>query len=158
MRDSEVALNGKTMLNGTVMIKGIELIKSDYLPKELVKHAKKHADNSFCCPLHQDDYEFRLLPKLPEGLIYSGYSGMLLKLRNCEPHTDFQVGEDEEGYVYVGACFGLLQGKAVLQVSDYCIKMQAGDWVLFDDTKLHSVQADRLWIGTSVQVLRKLNK
>ena len=151
-------LNIEVRPNSTIMIKGIELIKSEYLPKDLVKHAKQHADDSFCCPLHQDDYEFGLLPKLPEGLIYSGRSGMLLKLRNCEPHTDFQVGEDEEGYVYVGACFGLLQGKAVLQVNDSWIKMQAGDWVLFDDTKLHSVQADRLWIGTSVQVLRKLNK
>ena len=137
-------------------LKGINKFQQNYLPKDLVKHAKKHADGSFCCPLHDDDYEFGLLPKLPEALIYSGRSGMLLKLRNCEPHTDFQVGEDEEGYVYVGACFGLLQGKAVLQVSDAWIKMKAGDWVLFDDTKLHSVQADKLWIGTSVQILRKL--
>ena len=150
--------DNEDMRDNEEMIKGIQLIKSEYLPKDLVKHAKKHADGSFCCPLHQDDYEFGLLPVLPAGLIYCGNSGMLIKLRNCEPHTDFQVGESIDGYKYVGACFGLLQGKAVLQVSDSWVKMQAGDWVLFDDTKLHSVQADRLWTGTSVQVLRKLNK
>lgn len=139
-------------------IEGIKKFQQNYLPRDLVKYAKQHADDSFCSALHQDNYEFGLLPKLSEGFIYSGYSGVLLKLRNCEPHTDFQVGEDVEGYKYVGTCFGLLQGKAVLQVSDSWVKMQAGDWALFDDTKLHSVQADGLWIGTSVQVLRKLNK
>ena len=138
------------------MLQGIKTFQENYLPKDLVKHAKKRADGSFCCPLHEDDYEFGLLPKLPTGLIYSGHSGMMLKLRNCEPHTDFQVGEDVEGYRYVGTSFGLLYGKGIIQVADYYTKLSAGDWILFDDTKLHSVQSDKTWVGVSVQVLQKV--
>lgn len=138
------------------MLEGIEKFQRGYLPKDLVQNVKKHANDSFTCPLHQDDYEFELLPKLPDGLIYSGYSGVMLKLRNCEPHTDFYVGENVAGYQYVGTSFGLVHGKGIIQVANDYMHLAAGDWILFDDTKLHSVQSDKTWVGVSVQVLQKV--
>ena len=75
-------------------------------------------------------------------------------MRNVSPHTDTPVGIAPEGTEFAGTVFGVVHGKCILQVAHHWIEVQTGTWVAFDDSVLHSVQADRQWLGFAVQVVK----
>lgn len=130
---------------------------SNWAPPKLVKFNKEHGTlfDTFC---GMENPAMELLPPLPEGFIYTDESTAILKARNVEPHRDSNVGLIPEGYEFFGGIFGLLSGDCILQVGNSSIRMCQGDWVLFDDYRLHSVYADKQWHGLAVQIAKKREK
>jgi hypothetical protein len=121
----------------------------------LLRAVRRRADASFMQSL--DDLTPDLLPQIP------GYrphlpSKCCLKMRNVEPHRDDWQdpcalrGRRPPPY---RAMFWLLQGQLHLQVSDDAVTLYPGNWVLFDDRRLHCVVADRQWIGLAVQYVKE---
>lgn len=132
---------------------------------EQIKHANKHCDDSFCAS--SNDSFNRSIPNTGEWKIAG--KGILLRLRNVEPHDDPWVSNGSDPSVR-RALFWLIHanGKAgqrkffnQTKLNDVwfgCgksqVKMKVGDWALFDDSKKHWVMSDHIWRGASWQ-LRK---
>ena len=72
-------------------------------------------------------------------------------MRNVDPHTDVLQAQLEPYCTHAGSIFGLLSGRAILQVGGEALRLTAGDWVHFDDQVLHCVLADRKWTGVAIQ-------
>lgn len=125
--------------------------------KKLAEHAK-YGDDSFCMTVNGDFYD-EFCP-LPKGYVYDYQTAIRLKMRNVEPHTDFQLNDTPEGYEYAGSVFCAMTMRCpyiYLQVGESYVKLSKGQWVMFDDRILHSVIAEKEWSGVSVQVFRKHN-
>ena len=132
---------------------------------EQVKHANKHGDDSFCAS--SNDSFNKSIPDTGEWKIAG--KGILLRLRNVEPHDDPWVSDGSDPRVR-RALFWLIQVDGnngqrkfsnqtnLKDVWFGCgksqVKMQVGDWALFDDSKKHWVMSDHIWHGASWQ-LRK---
>ena len=132
---------------------------------EQVAHALKHSDDSFC--VQSSEGFNKSIPNTGEWKIVN--KGILLRLRNVEPHDDPWVSDGSNPQVR-RALFWLIHvsGRNVqrrfynqTKVDDVwfgCgksqIKMKVGDWALFDDSKKHWVMSDHIWRGASWQ-LRK---
>lgn len=137
------------MLNTKPRVKLLKY-QTKYLPTELVKLAKEQATSDFCATTHAGQIE-QHLPFLPSGYEYSINSGVLLKVKNVEPHRDFDVGFDCK---WTGGCFGVLSTtkQTYIQVGNEHLELQKGDWILFDDDILHSLQSAVTIYGLAVQV------
>ena len=128
----------------------MKLICTGHIPKALLAEARRRGDASFDTAFSFERHE-SALPPLSDNLHYAKRTGILLKLKNVDPHTDAQqmlLGPDE---TYAGSVFGLLSGCATRQVGGEALRLKAGDWVYFDDQILHCVLADRKWIGVAIQ-------
>lgn len=132
-------------------------------------HARKFADDSFCTSI-TDEFNNLPIPKI-EGFENSG-SGVLLRLRNVEPHEDPWV-ENSSAPRARRALFWLMETSPLQRGSGFSqtrlggvwfgcgdkqIKMQAGDWVLFNDAKKHWVMSDHIWRGASWQLQKAVTK
>lgn len=134
--------------------------------REQIAHAQKNADDSFCTS-SCDDFNLDI-PDTGDWKIAG--KGVLLRLRNVEPHDDPWVSDGKDPRAR-RALFWLIsvsdragQGRTGFNQSKLddvwfgCggkqIKMHVGDWVLFDDSKKHWVMSDHFWRGASWQ-LRK---
>jgi hypothetical protein len=128
----------------------VKLICTGHISKALLAEARRRGDASFDTAFNFERYESDL-PLLSDNLHYAKPTGILLKLKNVEPHTDalqMLLGPDE---THAGSVFGLLSGRVTLQVGGEALRLKAGDWVYFDDQILHCVLADRKWVGVAIQ-------
>ncbi len=129
----------------------IELVDHRVTYASLMRAVRKIADSTFMSYL--DNLTAEMLPQIP------GYrphlpSNCCLKMRSVEPHRDdWQDTQRTRPRLY-RALFWLMQGYMHLQVSDDDVTLYSGNWVLFDDRRLHCVVADRQWIGLAVQYVR----
>ena len=121
--------------------------------KELARIVREIATNDFMSSFDDDFYD--LLPKLPDGFAYSPGSGVALKMSHVEPHMDDRIGCILRGFKYWGGAFGLTQGFLKLHVCNSSMQINAGQFVMFRDNKMHSVYAKKQWKGVAVQVLKK---
>ena len=124
------------------------------IPRALLQRVKAVADESFTCTvtLTVDD-----LPPLPEGWHYALDTAIALKLKGrCDPHRDDFMGAGPAAAH--ASLFWLLSDTSkrpsALMVEDQSQDMRAGQWVLFEDQKLHAFLADGTWVGVAVQAYR----
>ncbi len=87
-----------------------------------------------------------------EGRKIDFNSFMLLKCKNVEPHIDCYVADGEGGQKRI-AIFWLTKGNLHLQCGNESKRMKSGDYVIFDDSKMHCVVADKQWYGAAAQYL-----
>lgn len=134
----------------------IQHFSTAWTPQKLVKWTRENGAlfETFC---GLDEPAMQLLPSLPDGYIYTDKSTVVLRGKNIEPHRDSDVGITPKGYRFWGGVFGLLSGadSITLQVGDASIRMNQGDWVMFDDSILHGVYSDKVWYGLAVQIAKK---
>jgi len=132
-------------------------------------HARKFADDSFCVSV-DDEFNNLPIPKI-EGLENSG-SGILLRLKNVEPHDDPWV-ENSSAPRARRALFWMLDvstraGGSSLDRTRLSsiwfgcggqqVELKVGDWVLFNDAKKHWVMSDHIWRGASWQLQKAVTK
>ena len=124
------------------------------IPKALSQRVKAVADESFTrtVTLTVDD-----LPPLPEGWHYALDTAIALKLKGrCDPHRDDFMGTGPAAAH--ASLFWLFSDSSkrpsALMVEDQAQDMRAGQWVLFEDQKLHAFLADGTWVGVAVQAYR----
>jgi len=133
----------------------IETVDHQTPDPALLRAVRRIADDTFAPSLGVLTAE--MLPQIP------GYrphlpSNCCLKMRNVEPRRDHWQdpcalrGRRPPPY---RAMFWLLQGQLNLQVSDDAVTLYPGNWVLFDDRRLHCVVADRQWVGLAVQYVKE---
>ncbi|MEK6842743.1 MAG: hypothetical protein AABX84_02910 [Nanoarchaeota archaeon] len=72
--------------------------------------------------------------------------------KNVLPHTDATENEEIDK---LNTLFWLIQGTLYLQVGESFVKMKSGNFVAFNDGILHSVLADRKWVGTAWSITTK---
>lgn len=135
--------------------------------KEQLAHVFKIADESFCSQANDDFHS--TTPKI-DGWERAD-NAVLLRLRNVEPHDDPWVSNCSSNPRVRRAIFWLLGTSNRLGQSpsnqmkldsvwfgtgSKQIKMRAGDWVLFDDSKTHWVMSDHVWRGASWQLRKEV--
>jgi mannose-6-phosphate isomerase-like protein (cupin superfamily) len=121
-----------------------------------LEEARKNADGSFCV-----NYSEQFGTHFP---VFEGFtpadSGILLKLKNVEPHEDPWVSRQKEprarrsifwlleggGQAGYGSCIHFGCGAKI-------IKMFPGDFVIFNDSKTHWVMSEKQWRGAAVQLV-----
>ena len=133
----------------------IETVDHQTPDPALLRAVHRRADASFMQSL--DDLTPDLLPQIP-GYRPELASNCCLKMRSVEPHRDDWQGNPAlrgRRKPEYRAMFWLLQGQLHLQVSDDAVTLYPGNWVLFDDRRLHCVVADRQWIGLAVQYVKE---
>jgi hypothetical protein len=130
--------------------------------------AKAKADESFCT---QSSEDFMIgAPKIT-GYVPAMKDATLLKLRNVEPHDDPWVGYEPhpfypevhgadwsmDGPKNRRAVFWLLHAPKPIHImcGNHFRKLRRGDYVVFDDSKLHCVIADAKWIGAAWQIMEE---
>lgn len=128
---------------------------------EQLAHARKWADSSFCAA--SDEGFMRNFPMF-DGWQPADSHATLLRLRNVEPHDDPWVARSKPPRVR-RAIFWLLQGgfahdERVIHFGcgGKIVKMRAGDFVVFDDSKTHWVMSDRVWRGAAIQLNKSTSK
>ena len=116
------------------------------------KYLRKWADNSFCVTA-PDDFG------VPEVRGYKPDPGTItaLSLKNVQPHDDPWVGKqpepegDDRRSVFWLVDFPENE-ILYLQVGTEFKAMRRYEYVVFDDSVLHSVQANRKWWGVAYQL------
>lgn len=116
-----------------------------------VRDVRAIADGTFCATL---PVEFGCPPRtFVGGKLLT--DAIALKCKNVAPHTDPYVGGGEEPEVYF-SLFWLVDipqhQRLWLQVGEASVEMQKGDFVVFSDHIMHSVQASRQWFGCAWQI------
>ena len=112
----------------------------------------KIADDSFRRTLPDD------FGALPCGDEYSHEwdtwgTAVALRLKAVTPHQDPWLGDSREPAKRC-ALFWLISGADVwLQVGGVAVRMQPGDYVVFDDAVMHCVVADHVWRGVACQMV-----
>lgn len=82
-------------------------------------------------------------------------TGVALRLKYVEPHTDDWVGVGKCPKRYADVFWLVDMPKfedLILQVGTVAHRMRPGDFVVFKGSVLHSVFANRVWRGCSYQV------
>lgn len=109
------------------------------------------ADDSFTTTLPQD---FGCVP-CGSKWRHDATTGVALRMRCVEPHTDDWVGAGKYPRRYA-AVFWVVDlprfEELFLQVGTEAKRMRAGDFVVFKDSVLHSVISKRVWRGCAYQV------
>lgn len=119
-----------------------------------IDEARVKADDSFCVGFSEEFEKF--FPTF-DGFMPDD-TGILLKMKNVEPHEDDWVGGNVPKTRR--ALFWLLEGggqKLVFGCGAKHIKMGPGDFVVFDDRKTHWVMSEKLWRAAAAQ-LRPIKK
>ena len=116
-----------------------------------VREVRAVANGTFCAVLPD---AFGCPPRaFVGGELLTG--ALALKFKNVAPHTDPYVGNGEEPDAYF-ALFWLVdipQHEWLwLQVGNESVQMRQGDFVVFDDQVMHSVQSSRQWFGCAWQI------
>lgn len=79
-------------------------------------------------------------------------TGIAFKMRSVEPHTDDWIGTGSpkkwRSLFWVIECKEWVH----LMVEGEHVRMSEGDYVLFDDRKLHCVVSQHQWTGVAYQV------
>lgn len=91
--------------------------------------------------------------QLPDGWKIDRSTGIALKMRSVEPHTDDWVGAGSPKHWK--SLFWVVECKRPwlhLMVEGEHVRMKEGDYVLFDDRKLHCVVSQYQWTGVAFQV------
>jgi hypothetical protein len=121
--------------------------KATKAQKELIRRI---ADDSFSCRIPD---EFGDVPATGYDVLH--YTGTALAMKNCEPHTDFYDG-DENAVDARRALFWVIalprHAEMHIHVGNAYKRLYEGDYVVFDDSLMHSVQSDRLWRGVAYQL------
>lgn len=109
------------------------------------------ADDSFTRTLPSDFGPLPCGPSWKPDLT----TGVALRMRCVEPHTDDWVGSGKYPRRYA-AVFWLVDmpkfEELFLQVGAEAKRMRVGDFVVFKDSVLHSVISKRMWRGCAYQV------
>ena len=111
---------------------------------------RKIADDSFCTNVPRIVQPPFVAHFLEEWEV-DEMTGIALTLKCVDPHTDTWTGFSPIPRKQA-ALFWLFDCKAVgihLQVANESHHMRKGDWVFFDDTKLHSVTSNYKWLGVA---------
>ncbi len=116
--------------------------------KSQLKELRAWADESFCTTASKEFASH-----------FPGFRGftndqlpILLKLKNCEPHDDPFLGEEPP---VRRAIFWLMEGgshRFYFGCGGKHIKMQPGDFVVFDDSIVHWVMSEKQWRGSASQL------
>jgi hypothetical protein len=120
-----------------------------------IDEARVKADTSFCVSFSD---EFGAHFPSFEGFVPDS-NGILLKLKNVEPHEDPWVSHTREPRAR-RAIFWLLEGggqnaygqKLIFGCGAKHIKMGPGDFVVFNDRITHWVMSEKLWRGAASQL------
>lgn len=97
----------------------------------------------------------------PAGYLVNPRTVTALRLRYVTPHQDDWVGDHDEddgedGPIGRRAVFWLVDAppyhSIIVQVGTMSAELRTGDWILFDDSILHSVFSSKLWRGCAYQV------
>ena len=95
----------------------------------------------------------RNLPEY-EGRKLDFNSMILLNCKNVEPHKDpYVVNSARKEPKKRAAIFWLTEGELHIQCGDFCEKMKSGDYIVFDDSIMHCVVADKKWRGAAAQYI-----
>lgn len=78
---------------------------------------------------------------------------ILLKCKNVEPHRDPYTASADAEPEKRAAFFWLTKGSLNIQCGYESKRMQEGDYIIFDDSKMHCVVADKQWLGAAGQYL-----
>lgn len=109
------------------------------------------AEDSFTATLPQD---FGSVP-CGSKWRHDATTGIVLRMRCVEPHTDDWVGAGKYPRRYA-AVFWVVDlprcEELFLQVGTEAKRLRAGDFVVFKDSVLHSVISKRVWRGCAYQV------
>lgn len=120
-----------------------------------VDEAKKYGDASFVVN-PRDPAFFTNLPHHNDGTsTWKAEEGTLIllnKLKCVEPHTDAWIGRAARPKGGRRAIFWLLSGRLNIQVAHEWRRIEAGQFVVFNDSHLHSVQAAKIWQGAAWQI------
>lgn len=127
--------------------------------KAQLAEARRRAVMHEFCNVASEDFNYFC----PEMRIYgedtSFQETILLKNKNVQPHTDPWVGSGllTDGTIQRNI-FWLMHSPSdtpiYLQVGNDARKMYPGDWVIFDDSTMHSVVSDITWIGAATQIAK----
>jgi hypothetical protein len=126
-------------------------IKGNFKPlKSQIQEAVTRGDNSFCNVVQPVFMEHtpKFLDMIPAD------PAIVLGMRNVEPHQDEYLGQFE-GIPETcdrRAIFWLLRGKLHIQVANDYKRMEAGDFIVFNDAMTHSVIATTKWFGAAWQL------
>jgi hypothetical protein len=120
----------------------------------LVSRLSKVADESFTRTISLDPAE---LPSLPGGWKYELETAIGLKIKEfCDPHSDEYHGRGEPSQT--ASFFWLFRDSShrqtYLVAGENNLRMNAGDWAVFDDGRQHALMAQGTWKGIAVQVYR----
>lgn len=135
------------------------IFTSGFLPptREQVRSIKKHADESFCSTVPET---FGLVPT-HDGYSFSHRELTALSLSYVEAHqdpwvSDHRDGDGEDGPDKRRAIFWLLDtaegNSVILHAGTRMMRMKPGDFVVFDDSIMHSVYSPRKWWGLAYQL------
>ncbi len=138
---------------------------------EQVHHARRLADESFCVVANRD---FMANFPIVDGWEVGTETPILIRLRNCEPHSDPWVGRfnSKPTLGWDAVQQEPIERRAVFWVIDTgpksrfgtnmffgcgadTIRLTAGDYVVFDDRITHWVMSDRVWRGAAIQLLTR---
>lgn len=119
--------------------------------KSQVADALTRADDSFCTLAAAGFVDhlptFNNMPRANDPIV--------LTLTVCEPHDDDFLGDFDDAPAIRDrrAIFWLLKGSGVyVQVANDSKRMDAGDFIVFNDAMTHSVIAKRKWYGAAWQL------
>lgn len=109
------------------------------------KLIRKIGTDDFCSSV-PDDFD------LPDVSTIEKSTGIALKMKSVEPHTDDWIGAGSPKHWK--SLFWVIECKpwVHLMVESDHVRMNEGDYVLFDDRKLHCVVSQFQWTGVAFQV------
>ena len=122
--------------------------------KELKRLISRRATNDFMSHFRKTPEEikaFNDLPKLHSGLVYDYTTALYLRGKSVAPHIDPDFIESK----VVRSMFWVTKKKTehpiYLQVGNEHTHINEHDFVVFDDSILHSVSSDGAWEGIAIQ-------
>lgn len=122
--------------------------------KELKRLISRRATRDFMSHFRKTQEEidaFKNLPKLHSGLVYDYKTTLYLRGKSVAPHTDPDFIESK----VVKSMFWVTKKKTqhpiYLQVGHEHTHINEHDFVVFDDSVLHSVSSDGAWEGIAIQ-------
>ena len=131
------------------------IFKSKLKPtKELKRLISSRATNDFMSHFRKTPEEidaFKDLPKLNSGLVYDFKTTLYLRGKSVAPHEDPNLTNSN----VVRSMFWVTKKKTkhpiYLQVGNRYTHIDEHDFVVFDDSVLHSVCSDGEWEGIAIQ-------
>ena len=118
------------------------------VPRTSLAEARKWADDSFCTSCSAG-----FMSGVPTWEQREADNAILLKAKNVEPHNDPWVGRTEEPLTADRrSIFWFLKGSLIIQVANDYTSMSAGDFIVFNDSLVHSVQSKVTWLGAAWQL------
>lgn len=119
--------------------------------KNLISRRATHDFMSHFCNTKEETDAFKNLPKLHSRLVYDYKTALYLRGKSVAPHIDPDLIEAK----VVRSMFWVTKKKTehsiYLQVGNQYTHICEHDFVVFDDSLLHSVSSDGSWEGIAIQ-------